>query len=307
MAQSSERYRSHHYGKTSVSAFLNPVDGVRGAMRSRGIEPKNHARDNVLALREKAAQNRQRLEDEAQQQPDAWKLSKFKAVKSRIDEASEKVKAQGLQNRRPSNNNGGIHSPRRPQPHHDGSSESGGGFLRKGALDIRLAAKQQTNSPRDWSPRKESTKPPVPRPAAVPQLPRPTKNFIAENRTAARTMESPRKEKADSTHRHESFGAVPQYIKDRNEEWAEAEARKKAAMPDPNCPAGMVLMPEEERLDTLQTLKENEAHVSSQLFKLPLRSTTPSLLRRKEELEQQLREIEDAKKLFSKSKVYVMA
>jgi hypothetical protein len=309
MAQANERYRSHHYGKTSVAAFLNPVDGVRGAMRSKGIEPKNHARDNVLAFREKAAENRQRLAEEEQQQPEAWKLNKFRDVKSRIAEASEKFKAQGLQNRRPSGG-GGVHSPRRPPPPcPDGEGgHGGGGFLRKGALDARLAEKQQTNSPRDWSPRRDPhAKPPVPRPTAVPLAPRQKHDFIAENKSAARTMDSPRKDSADEIHRHSSFGAVPLYIRERNEAWALAEARKRAAMPDPNCPAGMVLMREDERLGTLATLKENEAFVSTQLFKLPLRSTTPSLLKRKEELEQQLREIEDAKRLFSKSKVYVKA
>lgn len=76
-------------------------------------------------------------------------------------------------------------------------------------------------------------------------------------------------------------------------------------MPDKDCPPGMTLMPESERLDTLRVLEGNEREIQQALFKMPLQITTPSQKKRKEALEAKLQEIESAKKIFSRAKVYV--
>lgn len=41
----------------------------------------------------------------------------------------------------------------------------------------------------------------------------------------------------------------------RQEEWEREETRRKAEAPDPSCPPGMKLMPEDERLETLKQLQ----------------------------------------------------
>ena len=46
------------FGPTQVGESLNPINGYRGRLEQRGIKPKNHARDNLLALREKQKENR---------------------------------------------------------------------------------------------------------------------------------------------------------------------------------------------------------------------------------------------------------
>lgn len=69
--------------------------------------------------------------------------------------------------------------------------------------------------------------------------------------------------------------------------------------------AGMRLMPEDERLETLEVLKKNREEVDRAIQQLPLRIETPSAIRRKEDLERRLREIEDAIKIFSRPKVLV--
>ena len=48
---------------------------------------------------------------------------------------------------------------------------------------------------------------------------------------------------------------VPDYLVSRQEEWEREEARRKAEAPDPSCPPGMKLMPEEDRLQTLRQLQ----------------------------------------------------
>ncbi len=46
------------FGPTQVGESLNPINGYRGRLEQRGIKPKTHARDNLLALREKQKENR---------------------------------------------------------------------------------------------------------------------------------------------------------------------------------------------------------------------------------------------------------
>lgn len=48
---------------------------------------------------------------------------------------------------------------------------------------------------------------------------------------------------------------VPDYLLSRQEEWERDEERRKAEAPDPSCPPGMKVMPEEERLSTLKLLQ----------------------------------------------------
>lgn len=48
---------------------------------------------------------------------------------------------------------------------------------------------------------------------------------------------------------------VPDYLVSRQEEWEREEIRRKAEAPDPSCPPGMKLMPEDERLQTLKQLQ----------------------------------------------------
>ena len=36
-------------------------------------------------------------------------------------------------------------------------------------------------------------------------------------------------------------------MQERKQEWADEEARRRAALPDPNCPPGMRLLTDEER------------------------------------------------------------
>ena len=80
---------------------------------------------------------------------------------------------------------------------------------------------------------------------------------------------------------------------------------RRAATPDPECPPGMVRMSDRERLDTLQTLSDNEADIRARLFKMPLHVDTPSLIKLKAALEAKLQEVEGAMKIFDRPKVFI--
>ena len=75
--------------------------------------------------------------------------------------------------------------------------------------------------------------------------------------------------------------------------------------PDSDCPDGMTAMPESERVETLRVLQQSEEDAKKELFALPLTVETVALTRKKNSLEAKLKEIEDAKKIFSRAKVYI--
>jgi hypothetical protein len=79
------------------------------------------------------------------------------------------------------------------------------------------------------------------------------------------------------------------------------QAEKEAAL----IPQGMRIMPEEERLETLRILDANREEVEGEIQKLPFIIETPSGLKHKNQLENRLKEIDDARRIFSRSKVLV--
>ncbi|KAG2494455.1 hypothetical protein HYH03_007507 [Edaphochlamys debaryana] len=133
------------------------------------------------------------------------------------------------------------------------------------------------------------------------------RDFIQENKLGSvAPLRPPRPEKTPPNYMAKrDFGQVPQYLLERKLQMAadqEAAVRaKEAAL----IPPGMRLMPEEERQETLELLKKNRDEVDRAIQGLPLRIETPSAIRRKDELERRLREIEDALKIFSRPKVLV--
>ena len=73
-----------------------------------------------------------------------------------------------------------------------------------------------------------------------------------------------------------------------------------------NVPAGMRVMPEDEREATLAILRANRADVEAKLAALPIATgQTQTSLRRKAELETRLAEIEDAQRVFQRRVVLV--
>lgn len=133
------------------------------------------------------------------------------------------------------------------------------------------------------------------------------RDFIAENRMgAAAPLRAPRADKQEPNYmQKKDFGQVPNYLLERKMQMAadvEAQQRaKEAAL----IPPGMRLLPEDERLETLAILAKNREEVERAIQHLPLRIETLSAIRRKEDLERRLKEIEEAQKIFSRPKVLV--
>ena len=70
-------------------------------------------------------------------------------------------------------------------------------------------------------------------------------------------------------------------------------------------PPGTRLMPEDERLQTLQDLIDSKRELNTALEKLPVVSKTIAMTRHKKDLEEKIMRIEKAIETFSKKQVYV--
>jgi len=285
-----------------MSSFIRPDNGFRGKQVRQGIQPKDHMKENMRDLKLSQIANREKREEDARPSKDLYKLSQFKDVDSRLY----------------SYENNSSKYDRRP------SIESKE-FLTKGNADNRRSRIAEESRIRriELEKKMEQAKmysdvqPESSRKANIPNenarlAPASNTDFVSRNKLAAFSSQpiDRRSEMGESTIQHqpavhEEFGRVPEYLEERKAQWAVEEDERRRNRPDPNCPPGMMLMPNEERLNTLEVLKENKAEALRQLRAMPFVVETPSMRRKQEMLEGKLREIDNALTIFSKDKVYI--
>lgn len=286
--------RGSSHKKDSMSNFLNHDDGYRSQQIKKGIQPKDHMRDNLRELKLSQLAMREKREEENRPAKELYKLSQFKDVESRLYDTSER-----LATRRPSMENKdflakGVSENRRDQL----AMESRAARLE---LERKMEEAKHFSAAQPTTPRKQS----IPKTMAELAAPSNT-DWVSKNKVKAMTMMASRREDGgDRVERHEEFGRVPEYLEERKARWAEEESEKRRRMPDPNCPPGMCLMPESERQNTLQTLQQSKAEALNQLRRMPFVVETPTQKKKQEFLESKLREIDSAIAIFSKDKVYV--
>ena len=288
--------KGHHFGRSQIADFLCPDDGHRGTQRRLGKNVRNHMRDNRLIIKYTEARTRERREQDEAPKPELYKLAQFRNVETRLYE---------------------------PAPVNENQlNRSNSEFMQRGAAEKRLEDRVQEGraaraeierkmedarylAARPTTPRKEIT----PKSTEVAKLaPRSNADFIRRNRANALAM-VPNNRRAIDDDKEQSkpanYGKVPDYLQQRNAQWEEEKEERKRRAPDPNCPPGMKLMPESERLETLEVLHQSKTEAMKQLQAMPFVIETPSLKRKQSQLEDKLREIEHAIGLFSKTKVFV--
>ncbi|KRT80609.1 hypothetical protein AMK59_5489 [Oryctes borbonicus] len=94
-------------------------------------------------------------------------------------------------------------------------------------------------------------------------------------------------------------GALPKYLKERKDE------QLKDVPGDDECPEGHVLLPDEERKETLRVLRQSYADRIQELNSMPVRNDTLRMRKRKMELEEELKKIDEGIKVFQRPKVFV--
>jgi len=102
-----------------------------------------------------------------------------------------------------------------------------------------------------------------------------------------------------------SLGEVPKYLKQRQQEWKYEAAAKKEEEKNRDIPPGHILMSEQERVETLNTLKRNYDSLVEELNRIPIRMDTIRVRDQKIKLENQFAKLEQAMRVFSRPRVFV--
>ncbi|KAF5288436.1 hypothetical protein FQR65_LT02088 [Abscondita terminalis] len=124
-------------------------------------------------------------------------------------------------------------------------------------------------------------------------------NYIKDNIMALKNQKTKHLETPETKQVHHPKGSLPKYIRDRKEELA------KECNLDPDCPEGHVLLPDEERKETLRVLRQSYADRIQELNSMPVRSDTLKMRKRKMALEEELKKIDEGIKVFQRPKVFV--
>jgi len=102
-----------------------------------------------------------------------------------------------------------------------------------------------------------------------------------------------------------NYGKTPKYIEEYKQVAKQKEDDRMEAKAASKRPPGTRVLPEEERIATLESLYANKKDVSKILNQMPISMRTENLRRQKIELEQKLVEIDKAVEMFSRKLVFV--
>ena len=226
-----------------------------------------------MSLKYAQAKQREEREIAARQPRELYKLEQFRDVRARVyDEEGPRSPRGGYDNETSFDNMSGSAT---------GRSEKMTVYLQKGVGAERRAKLLERNyeSRTEIQEKLEdaryiANRPSTPKKGRTPKgdevaalAPRNESNFIGQNRNKADSMRAmktmtTREKRAEKDAVHHNFGKVPEYLLDRKAKWAEEKEEAARRAPDPNCPRGMKLMPEEERISTLEVLEQSRVSLS---------------------------------------------
>ncbi|KAJ3363722.1 Enkurin domain-containing protein 1 [Allomyces javanicus] len=268
MLQNAQSIGRKHSSSSAIHDAMNPVRGIRDEITRKGGVPKNHFRENqrqLKALQEKVKQKKQSDELEAQQK------------KTRATGSADKF----------------THVPSRL-------------YLSTGSAGTRGTSASASDS-RSAPSSGGSTR------AKAPVKP----NFNTSGRAAAPPAKAGMTRSASSgsitteapvPERKTALGKMPKYLTQRKEEWArEEEEKRQRQIEQETWPPGTVPVPEEERLSTLAYLQQSQKALLLELSRFPitLQPSNVQRYKRKQEVEEKLREIEKGIDVYSQERVFM--
>ena len=302
MAECAARFRSRA-NADSIGALLHPgtENERQAALRRKGRPARDHARENVLAIRRAERENRQRKEEAANAVKKPYKMKQFRNVASRAVQQAETWENPTLSPREDATylkRGAGRRNPKPAEVHKQ----------RQDQVPKLQFLNMSPRAPEERTPRKA----PLPKTRGEIKHHKPV-DRIEQNRIEAQKPLPPKpkarvtKVAKASPRKHENFGHVPAYLDQRKRQLrAEAEA-KKALLPDPQCPEGMTRMPDEERVGSLNDLQRRKAEIKAELFKLPLNVNSMRARKHQEALHKALDDVENSIKIFERPVVYIQA
>jgi hypothetical protein len=290
----SERLAQHH-NSSQVASSLNPIRGVRDMQRRLGQQPTDFAKANAQRIRALSARNASAKAELPRSQRSARKHRPGhvpRSVRSSLTERPNSANGSEFPSASPYPRNhryaenddaddgaddGTDDDPDRSDEHCEDNEGSSNG-------DGSISNSPQTKQPRDF-----------------------VKENAAEVASRAATPRNTKNSQQEDYTKREGYGKVPNYLIQRKVELARQAEERRAAQEAEAVPAGMRIMPEEERLETLELLAKSKHEAYNQLHQMPFVCDTPSQRRAKEEVEKRITELEQAEHAFSRKRVLVKA
>ncbi|XP_039359765.1 enkurin domain-containing protein 1 isoform X3 [Mauremys reevesii] len=268
--------------------------------RHAGKEAKDHEKENVRRMREiqRKCKEKELVREHSQPKPmkALWKSQKYEnvesKVKAKLQESSPPPNPESQKFLRAYSRCGSGLQPRR--------SLSPSPAKTRVVTDTEAAGAQRTD--------------------AKIQVEGTSVDFVSHNaRTAKRApmrrsrslqslaeaLEQKRREQEEYNAKQK--GHVPQYLLERKDHWRREMEERQRNLPDPDMPPGHTMMPESERLETLNNLQQSQEQLVKDLVMLPVRADTLSIQKRRVELEKKLSQIDEALKIFSRPKTTLVS
>jgi len=132
------------------------------------------------------------------------------------------------------------------------------------------------------------------------------RDFVQENMKVTRKELTGRSSAASSVAvPNHKAGAVPKYLKARQSEWREAEEKRIASIPDPDCPPGHRLLSKEEVEERVAALDSQQESLLRDLACLPVSVDTRRVRVKRQETEEALSDLEERLRGLRRAKVFV--
>ncbi|ORX76056.1 hypothetical protein BCR32DRAFT_271498 [Anaeromyces robustus] len=257
----------------AVKSILCPTNGIRDEIRKKGGVPKNHARENYIRIKLKEQAYKEKKMIESIPKPQPFKLKQFSNISSKISTRRTSPNESRITS--------GITTPK----------NSAAKAAELNMMDELQERFNQLNLLKNHS--TEYSK---------------NKNFIRENKINAQKKipQKNTKKEIPELNRKTKIGEVPQYLINRKLKWKEEQRKIIEKEQQGYIPDDMMVLPEEDRLETLEYLNKNKKSILDEIRKFPITSETLRIKNRKKELTDKIEEIDKAIEMFSQKRVLVM-
>ncbi|TPX67146.1 hypothetical protein CcCBS67573_g07600 [Chytriomyces confervae] len=262
---------------TAVGMALKPSRGLRDDIVFAGGKPKDHLRENYRRLKDMQKDMKAleiQLQEKAKPPPVPFKMKKFEHVQAKL--STHRPSGVGM-------------SQREFQSASDGASDGSSQYNQS-----RPSTADSSNRAPSLASHGSTTS---------------SRNYIHLNAIKAKEpkLKQSNSDLSQEVKRSTKMGELPKYLLDRKMEWAEREKERLDALKRECIPKGMKLIPDQERIDTLNFLKDTQQKLLTELSHFALVVESAKLQKRRSALEKKLCEIEEAIGVFSRKKVYVNA
>ena len=269
---------------------------------------KNFNAHNRAQLKEIQAKNRAQEANATLKQFDQpFVMNKFKHVDSKVKQFMQ---------------------PGADSPENDAKQEARHDFLKSKKKSTQLVNTAVKTDEKSYEKKHVSSKPAMPtldelrarKVALELSAPTDTPNFITSNALKAIHNDPSLKKKATAPAKLKQSlgtaappvqghanGKVPAYLKDikaeleHKKKWEQAQVDEYANRP----PIGYTRLSEEDRLETLQSLKQRRNELEGEMNKLPMLRDNFTLQKREKDIRKTLDEVDDAIRVFSRKEVLI--